>query len=101
MGLAGLVLVAEQLLSGQIAAVTHERRDAVIPDGELVAHAALAGEAQQQRVALDLHMPAQQGAQAVGAVAARVLAMADAHPGAVEQADQRRDDALAVDAGIP
>ena len=97
MRVAGIVLIAEEFLAGEIAAAAHQRRNAVVTHRELMAHAALAGKAQQQRVAPDFHMPAQQGAEAVGAVAARVFAMADAHPGAVEQTHQRRDDAFTVD----
>ena len=97
---AGLVLVAEEFLSRQVAAAPHQRGHAVVAHGELVPHAALAGKAQQQRVALHLHVPRQQAAQAVGAVAARVLAMTDAHPGAIEQPHQRRQHPLAIEAAI-
>ncbi|KDS78488.1 hypothetical protein KM22_02772 [Bordetella bronchiseptica KM22] len=90
--LAVLVQVMEQLLPGQVQAALDHARDAAVAYGDIVRHAALAGEAQAQPAALQPGMAARDGGQAERAVLARVRAAADPRQRGFEQAHHRGGD---------
>ena len=89
MALAVLVEVLEELLPRQVLAALDDAREARVGDRDAVLDAALAAEAEAQRRAVDLHVPAAQRGEAEGVVLARVLVVADADQRPVEQRARR------------
>ena len=91
-----LVDVLEQRLARQFLAAAHELREACIFDQHVVLRAALAAELQQRLAARrEARMTVAQCGQAEAAVAARVLGIADAHLGGIQQLHHQRENLLA------
>ncbi|MNI71144.1 hypothetical protein D3C73_1270020 [compost metagenome] len=59
--------------------------------------ATLAAKLEQDRTAVDFHMPVTQGGQAIGAVVPRVLGIADTDQRRIEQGDDRGHDLVATE----
>src|SRR3954471_10916773 len=83
--LAGLVAVLEELLPGQVLAALDDACEPRIGDRDAVLDAALAAKAEAQDRAVDGEMAAPQRGEAVRAVVAHVLVVADADQRAVEE----------------
>src|SRR5258706_17021 len=85
LALAGRVDVFEELVPRQILALLDDAREALVGDRHRVIDAALAAEAEAHFRALDLDVTVAQRGQPEGAVLARVLVVAHADQGLVEE----------------
>jgi hypothetical protein len=85
------IAILEQLLPGQLPAPPHDGGDARVVEARLVPHAALALEGQAHFGVAHAGVAAAQRREPVRTVAPRVLLVADAQEGRVEQADDRRE----------
>src|SRR5581483_3686058 len=94
-----LVLVAEQLLAGHVLAAAHDAGDAGVLHLDLVLDAGLAAEAEPHAGAPHFGVVVADGGEAVGAVLPRVLGVAHAGVGGLQEADHGGEDLLARDAG--
>ncbi|MNE09113.1 hypothetical protein D3C80_1017810 [compost metagenome] len=86
------VAVFEQVLARQALERPHRPRQPLIADADPVVLAALAAKLEGQGGAVHLQMPLVQGGQAEAAVPPRVLGVADADQGDLQQAHRRRQD---------
>ena len=77
--------VLEQVLTRQLQAALDHRSQTPVADTHLVLHATLAAKLELDLAALDIDMPVAQSGQPIGLVLTRVLAVADADQGRVEQ----------------
>ena len=96
---AGLVLVLEQELAGQVLAGLHDPRDAPVADLHAMQLAALAAELELEARAGDADVAVAHRREAERPVRARVLLVADPHERRLEQPHERREDLLARHAG--
>src|SRR5687767_12497361 len=96
MALAVAVEVLEQLDARQVAAALDDAREPRIADRDAVLDAALAAEGEAQLAAGHAHVPAPQRGESEGFVLARVLVVADADQGPVEQPHHRGEDLAAA-----
>src|SRR5688500_9915194 len=96
MAFARLVDILEQRLARQALAAPQQPDEAIVVDAQVLHPPALAAEAKPRgATAFPAGMPRTQGGQPVRAVAAQVLAIADAREGAIEQARHQRAHARA------
>ncbi len=84
-----LIVVLEQFVAGNVAALADDARQAAVAHVDGVLLAALADELEADGRPLDLHVLVAQRRQAVGAVGAGVLDVADANVGQLHQPQHR------------
>ena len=96
--LAGLVLIAEQVLARQVLTAPDDPSEGRILDAHVELVGDLAAESQLDRRAAHRHMARAQRGDAERAVGAHVLVVAHAQPGEVEQPHDDRDQAVVPEA---
>jgi hypothetical protein len=84
----------EEQLTRELLAAPHEARQAGVVEGHLVHLGALAGEAQPEVGALDLHVAVAERRQPEGPVGPGVLLVPDAHEGPCQELDDDGDHAV-------
>ncbi|MNF74345.1 hypothetical protein D3C84_563750 [compost metagenome] len=85
-------------MPGNLLTALDDPCQSLVLHGDLVFHAAFAAELELDRTAVDLHMSATQGGQAVGAVVPCVLSVADSDQRGIQQGDDGGHDFVAAEA---
>jgi hypothetical protein len=91
-----IVQILEQTLAGEFVAMPHDARKALVVNDHLVLESTFPSEAEAQSpVAHETNVPVAQRGQAEAAVCPRILVVAHADAGGIEQAHDRGQDAFA------